>query len=142
MLDKEGYRHNSEYGMLIAFPHQQWLCERALILRPTYISCLGYFFLFVFEIGFYFFAVIPSLFSSSTAQKTKTTSNLSMAVCGPSLVSPVLNNIFTTHTFTRLAHTFDSQPGFEFNFDVLVGKLSRNLSLALFRFPTGIAQLV
>ena len=142
MLDDKGYRHNSEYGMLIAFPHQQWLCECASVLRPTYISCLGYFFCLFLKSVFIFFAVFPSLFSSSTAQKTKTTSNLSMAVCGPSLVSPVLNNIFTTHTFTRLAHTFDSQPGFELNFDILVGKFSRNLSLALFSFPTGIAQLV
>ena len=29
----------SEYVMLIAFPQQQWLYERASILRYTYIAC-------------------------------------------------------------------------------------------------------
>ena len=29
-----------EYVMLIAFPQQQWLRERALMLRYTYIDCL------------------------------------------------------------------------------------------------------
>ena len=38
---KTGYRHtHSEYVILIAFPHQQWLRERAPILRYTYIACL------------------------------------------------------------------------------------------------------
>ena len=31
---------HSEYVMLIAFPRQQWLLERASILRYTYIACL------------------------------------------------------------------------------------------------------
>jgi hypothetical protein len=30
----------SEYLMLIAFRLQKWLCERALMLRYTYIACL------------------------------------------------------------------------------------------------------
>jgi hypothetical protein len=36
-----GYRHtHSEYVILIAFPRQQWIHERATILRYTYIACL------------------------------------------------------------------------------------------------------
>ena len=31
---------HSEYVTLIAFPRQQWLCERASLLRYTYIACL------------------------------------------------------------------------------------------------------
>jgi hypothetical protein len=31
---------HSEYVALIAFPRQQWLCERASVLRYTYIACL------------------------------------------------------------------------------------------------------
>jgi hypothetical protein len=31
---------HSEYVILIAFPQQQWLHERASILRYTYIACL------------------------------------------------------------------------------------------------------
>jgi len=31
---------HSEYVILIAFPLQQWLHERALMLRYTYIACL------------------------------------------------------------------------------------------------------
>ena len=30
-----------EYVTLIAFPRQQWLCERASMLRYTYIACLA-----------------------------------------------------------------------------------------------------
>ena len=30
---------HSEYVILIAFPRQQWLYERASILRYTYIAC-------------------------------------------------------------------------------------------------------
>jgi len=30
----------SEYVILLAFPQQKWLCERASILRYTYIVCL------------------------------------------------------------------------------------------------------
>ena len=30
---------HSEYVILIAFPHQQWLHESALMLRYTYIDC-------------------------------------------------------------------------------------------------------
>jgi hypothetical protein len=31
---------HSEYVIFIAFPRQQWLHERASILRYTYIACL------------------------------------------------------------------------------------------------------
>jgi hypothetical protein len=31
---------HSEYVILIAFPRQQWLCERAPMLRYMYIACL------------------------------------------------------------------------------------------------------
>ena len=31
---------HSEYVILIAFPHKQWLRERALSLRYTYAACL------------------------------------------------------------------------------------------------------
>jgi hypothetical protein len=31
---------NSEYVILIPFPQQQWLQERASMLRYTYIACL------------------------------------------------------------------------------------------------------
>jgi hypothetical protein len=31
---------NSEYAILTAFPLQQWLNERASMLRSTYIACL------------------------------------------------------------------------------------------------------
>jgi hypothetical protein len=33
---------HSEYVILIAFPRQQWLNERASVLRYTYIACLVY----------------------------------------------------------------------------------------------------
>ena len=35
-----GTNTHSEYVILIAFPQQHWLHERALILRDTYIACL------------------------------------------------------------------------------------------------------
>ena len=38
-IPKAKNRH-SEYVILIAFPLQQWLHERALLLRYTYIACL------------------------------------------------------------------------------------------------------
>ena len=34
---------HSEYVILIAFPEQQWLCERVSMLRYTYIACLAVF---------------------------------------------------------------------------------------------------
>ena len=43
LLDTEGYKNthtHSEYVILIVFPLQQLLRERALILPPTYIACL------------------------------------------------------------------------------------------------------
>ena len=33
---------HTEYVILIAFPQQQWLRERASVLRYTYIACLVY----------------------------------------------------------------------------------------------------
>jgi len=30
----------SEYVIFTAFPWQQWLCERASVLRYTYVACL------------------------------------------------------------------------------------------------------
>jgi hypothetical protein len=36
---------HSEYVILIAFPSQQWLRERASVLRYTYIVCLVFIFL-------------------------------------------------------------------------------------------------
>jgi hypothetical protein len=42
MLNAEGYKYtHSEYVILIAFPQQQWLHERASILFYTYpFACL------------------------------------------------------------------------------------------------------
>ena len=40
----------SEYVVIIAFPLQQWLHERASMLRYTYSSCLFFFFTFRFRI--------------------------------------------------------------------------------------------
>jgi len=41
MLDTYGYRHtHPEYVTLTAFPSQQWLHERASLLRCTYTACL------------------------------------------------------------------------------------------------------
>jgi predicted component of viral defense system (DUF524 family) len=34
---------HSEYVILFAFPQQQWLRERASLLRYTYIACLVYY---------------------------------------------------------------------------------------------------
>ena len=45
MLDTYGYTH-SEYVILIAFPLQQWLHERASVLRYTYIASLVHSFKF------------------------------------------------------------------------------------------------
>jgi len=33
---------HSEYVIFIAFPRQQWLCERASMLRYTYRACFIY----------------------------------------------------------------------------------------------------
>jgi len=41
-IPKATNRH-SEYVILIAFPLQQWLHERASVLRYTYIACLVFF---------------------------------------------------------------------------------------------------
>jgi len=43
-IDKATNTH-SEYIILFAFSLQQWLQERTLILRYTYIACLVFFFL-------------------------------------------------------------------------------------------------
>ena len=40
MLDNKTTDAHSEYVILIAFSRQQWLRERALLLRYTYIACL------------------------------------------------------------------------------------------------------
>jgi len=43
MLDNEGHAHThtqSQYAILIAFPQQQWLQERASMLRCAFIACL------------------------------------------------------------------------------------------------------
>ena len=37
---------HSEYVILIVFPLQQWLHERASMLRYMYIACLGYFLIY------------------------------------------------------------------------------------------------
>jgi len=42
MLDTSGYLY-SEYVTFIVFPLQQWLHERAAMLRYTYIACLVYY---------------------------------------------------------------------------------------------------
>ena len=36
------HAHTDQYVLLIAFPQQQWLRERASVLRYTYIACLVY----------------------------------------------------------------------------------------------------
>jgi len=36
---------HSEYVIRVAFPHQQWLRERASVLRYTYIVCRSHFFI-------------------------------------------------------------------------------------------------
>jgi hypothetical protein len=41
-INKATDRH-SEYVILIAFPRQQWLRERAPMLRYTHIACRAYF---------------------------------------------------------------------------------------------------
>jgi hypothetical protein len=38
MLDKKVYRHTLKYVIFIAFPQQQWLRERASILRHLHIA--------------------------------------------------------------------------------------------------------
>jgi hypothetical protein len=38
----ESSKAHSEYVIFIALPQQQWLHERALLLRYTYIACLVY----------------------------------------------------------------------------------------------------
>jgi len=43
MLDTEVYRHTHRLSILIAFPLQQWLHERATILCYTYTACLAIF---------------------------------------------------------------------------------------------------
>jgi len=44
MLDTQGYKythtHTHRLCKLVAFPQQQWLHERASMLRYTYIACL------------------------------------------------------------------------------------------------------
>jgi hypothetical protein len=35
-----GLTHTQKYVILIAFPRQEWFCERASVLRCTYIACL------------------------------------------------------------------------------------------------------
>jgi len=41
MLDNQGYKHTlAEYVIIIAFPLQQRLHERASVLRYTYTACL------------------------------------------------------------------------------------------------------
>jgi hypothetical protein len=40
MLDNYGYTHTHTYVMMIAWSLQQWLRERASMLRLTYIPCL------------------------------------------------------------------------------------------------------
>jgi len=42
MLDNKAADTHSEYGILIGFQRQQWLRERASILRYAYIACLVY----------------------------------------------------------------------------------------------------
>jgi len=39
MLDTYDYKHTLKYVILIVFPQQQWLQERASVLRLTYIAC-------------------------------------------------------------------------------------------------------
>ena len=40
-LDSKGYKHIfKEYVIILAFPQQQLLHERAAMLRSTYIACL------------------------------------------------------------------------------------------------------
>jgi hypothetical protein len=34
------HTHTQKYVKLIAFPRRHWLCERASMLRYTYIACL------------------------------------------------------------------------------------------------------
>jgi hypothetical protein len=41
VLDTQGYRHTLRSCVILtAFSHQQWLPERASILRYTYIACI------------------------------------------------------------------------------------------------------
>ena len=37
------YAHTDQYVILIALPQQQWLRERASMIRYTYIACLVFF---------------------------------------------------------------------------------------------------
>ena len=48
-LNNEGHKRTLyTYVVLIAFPQQQWLHERASLLRYTYIMCRALFFFFTF----------------------------------------------------------------------------------------------
>jgi hypothetical protein len=57
---------DTEYVILIAFPRQQWLSERASMLRYTYIACLVY----SFSLWFYeqFFCICLLVFVYSRIQ--------------------------------------------------------------------------
>jgi hypothetical protein len=60
------HAHTDQYVILIAFPQQQWFCERASMLRCTYISCLVIYMLhlLLFNVNDHksslYLAVIPS----------------------------------------------------------------------------------
>ena len=55
MLDNEDYKTHSECVILIAFPHQQWLRERASTLRNMFVACLVRLFLSSCTSDFLFF---------------------------------------------------------------------------------------
>ena len=46
-----GTNTHSEYVMLIAFPRQKWLLERASVLRHTCVACLVMLYSYDFNLG-------------------------------------------------------------------------------------------
>jgi len=70
-LDTQGYKYTHTHThtgcvILIALPLQQWLHERASVLRYTYIACLVYFWwCFVTHIMFHKGTLVAAVTASS-----------------------------------------------------------------------------
>jgi hypothetical protein len=72
---------HSEYVILIAFPPQQWLKERPLMLRYTYLACLVSFYCVRCNtqaqlLVLYLLLVTPSIIHSTISELHKSTAVL------------------------------------------------------------------
>jgi fatty acid desaturase len=105
-ITKAKYTHR-EYVILIAFPKQQWLHERASVLRYTYIACLFFKFNFSIRISYAIEQSIEQKFNRLISLILRIRNGVGYGVAGAIIISWSLTNLLRRSAYLPV-QSFDS----------------------------------